>query len=159
MEMRLLPDFCLPDARGGQGGTEGLLGRHKLLLALVHLPECEACAAVVEELARRVRSSSIEGAAVLALVSGEADLSQYRTAPFAVVQDRDGTVCAAVAEAAGVQAGEPVLVSVERYGRVQWTCRLIGDPRRVVDRALEALRFAQVLSPESAAGADEREGL
>jgi hypothetical protein len=51
--MSRLPEFSLPDRRGGMGGNGDLMQREDMVLAVVHGKDCSECGPLLDELGRQ----------------------------------------------------------------------------------------------------------
>jgi hypothetical protein len=147
----LLPDFVLPDVRGGQAGTLGLLQRRELLLAICHPPGCEACDQLLDQLAERSLEPSGPDLAVLALFVEPPDQARPGPErPFPCLVDHEGATLKRLAHLAGTREKEPCLIASNRFG-VVLSAKKIHDGAPAIELVEDAVGwtdFVQMQCPE-----------
>ncbi|MBI5549253.1 MAG: hypothetical protein HY901_35660 [Deltaproteobacteria bacterium] len=146
-----MPLFRLPDEQGSEVGTLDAHQRAPCLVALLHGDGGgdPACAQPLEELARRSRSSGLEGAAVFGVSLGRQLSGWAAGAPFPVLREGDASVAGAMAVATGRAPGEPLLVAADRYGEICGAWLVHGrTAQETIDDAVEAVRFVEQQCPE-----------
>jgi hypothetical protein len=150
-QARLVPTFRLPAPDGALHGTADLLRWRDMVLAVVHPPGCDECAALLGALAQADPEVRARAAGTLAVTLGPArrDGQAHPPTPFPLVGDEGGKVTAALGAAGGPPEGEARLVVADRYGEVYAVLPAHGpDPGGLARDALAWLDFVQMQCPE-----------
>ncbi len=148
--MSRLPEFALPDRRGGVKGTADLLQQQDMVLAVMPGESCSACGPVLEELARQARTRDLRHAVALAVVGAGAQAPE--DASITVLEDRDGSVGRKLAASLAMGEAEPFLVVADRYGTPVVARPVHGaDPKDLVEDAFDWIDYIEMQCPECGA--------
>lgn len=148
--MSRLPEFSLPDRRGGMGGNGDLMQREDMVLAVVHGKDCGECGPLLDELGRQARSRDLSHAAAMAVLGAGAQARE--DAPFPVLEDRDGSVGRKLAESVGLRADESFVLVADRYGTPVTAKPVHGaDPKGLVEDAFDWVDYIEMQCPECGA--------
>lgn len=151
-----VPRFQLADGRGGTAGTEDVLQRQEVVLALLHPVGCSACDATREALARAAGELAARKAKALIVVMPPYLSPGGSAAPAALrpaeLLDTDGQVARALTAALGASAPAAWLVVADRFGSI-YTATPLHEAAAgaAVADAVEWVDFIQMQCPECGA--------